>query len=170
MTKSLWPQRRMAAEVLGIGIHRVWIDPEAIDEVEKAVTKEDIRKLIKERKIWKYPVRGVSRHRAREREEKRRKGRRRGPGKKKGSKGARMGGTMVWVIKIRAIRKVLRRLRDTGVIERRTYNKLRRMAKAGFFRNKSHVIGYIKEHRLNVKPIESIEDLERYERELLRKE
>ncbi len=167
MTKSLWPQRRMAAEILGVGVHRVWIDPEAISEVEKAVTKEDIRKLIKERKIWKYPIKGVSRHRAREREIKRRKGRGRGPGKKKGSKYARMGGTMIWVNKIRAIRKILRRLRDAGVIERRTYNKLRRMAKAGFFRSKMHVIGYIKEHRLNLKPIESIEDLERYEQELL---
>ena len=33
MTKSLWPQRRMAAEILGIGVNRVWIDPEAVDEL-----------------------------------------------------------------------------------------------------------------------------------------
>ncbi|MHA1589294.1 MAG: 50S ribosomal protein L19e [Candidatus Njordarchaeales archaeon] len=166
MTKSLLPQRRMAAEILGVGIHRVWIDPEALDEVEKAVTKEDIKRLIKERKIWKRPIRGVSRHRAREREEKRRKGRRRGPGKRKGSKKARMGGSMVWVLRIRAIRKILRRLKNAGVISRRTYNKLRRLAKAGVFRSKAHVITYIKEHRLNLKPIESIEDLEKYEKEM----
>lgn len=165
MTKSLLPQRRMAAEILGVGIHRVWIDPEALDEVEKAVTKEDIKKLIKERKIWKRPIKGISRHRAREREIKRRKGRRRGLGSRKGSKYARMGGSMIWVMRIRALRKILRRLKDAGVIERRVYNKLRRMAKAGFFKSKAHVITYIKEHRLNLKPIESIEDLEKYEQE-----
>ena len=166
MTKSLLSQRKMAAEILKVGINRVWIDPEALDEVEKAVTKEDIKKLIKERKIWKKPVRGVSRHRARERAEKRRKGRRRGPGKKKGAKKARMGGSMVWVMRIRAIRRILRRLKMTGIISQRTYNRLRRLAKAGVFRSKAHVIAYIKEHRLNQKPIESIKDLEKYEKEL----
>jgi len=166
MTKSLWPQRRMAAEILGIGVNRVWIDPEAVDEIEKAVTKEDIKKLIEERKIWKRPVKGVSRHRAKKREIQRRKGRRRGPGSKKGSKYARMGGSMVWVMRIRAIRKILRRLKDAGIIERRAYNKLRRLAKAGFFRSKAHVISYVREHRLNLKPISSIEDLEKYEQEL----
>jgi len=169
MTKSLLSQRRIAAEILGIGVNRVWIDPEAIEEVEKAVTKEEIRKLIEERKIWKKPIKGTSRHRAKKREEQRRKGRRRGAGKKKGSKYARMGGSMVWVIRIRAIRKVLRRLKNVGVIDRRTYNKLRRMAKAGFFRNKHYVISYIKEHKLNLKPIESIQDLDKYESELLQK-
>ncbi|MGQ4892299.1 MAG: 50S ribosomal protein L19e [Candidatus Njordarchaeia archaeon] len=154
MTKSLAPQRRIAASVLKVGENRVWMDPEALEDVEKALTREDIRKLVKERKIWKRPVKGVSRHRARFREMQRRKGRRRGPGKKKGSKSARMGGTMVWVIKIRAIRKILRQLKDEEVITRRVYNHLRRMAKAGFFRNKAHVITYIQERRLNVKPLD----------------
>jgi len=170
MTKSLLSQRRMAAEILGVGINRIWIDPEALEEVEKAVTKDDIRKLIKERKIWKHPIKGVSRHRARAREEKRKKGRGRGPGSKKGSKYARMGGSMIWVMKIRAIRKILRRLKDAQVIDRRTYNKLRRVAKSGFFRSKMHVISYIKEHRLNLKPINSIEDLEKYEQEFMKSE
>ncbi len=166
MTKSLLSQRRLAAEILKIGENRVWMDPDALDEIERAVTKEDIRKLIEERKIWKRPIKGVSRHRARKREEQRRKGRRRGLGKRKGSKKARMGGTKIWVERIRAIRKLLRRLKRVGVIDRRTYNKLRRIAKAGVFRSKAHVIVYIKEKRLNLKPIESIEDLEKLEVEL----
>lgn len=163
MTKSLLSQRRLAAEILKVGENRVWIDPEAIDEVEKAVTREDIKKLIHEKKIWKRPIKGVSRHRARKREIQRRKGRRRGMGKKKGSKKARMGGSKVWVRRIRAIRKVLWKLKEFGIIDRRTYNKLRRMAKAGVFRSKAHVIVYIKERRLNLKEIESLEDLKRME-------
>ncbi len=154
MTKSLLPQRRIAARVLKVGVHRVWMDPDALDEIEKALTAEDIKKLVDERKIWKKPIKGVSRHRARYREIQRRKGRRRGPGKKKGSKKARMGGSMVWVERIRAIRKILRRLRDEGFISRKDYNHMRRMAKAGFFRNKAHVLVYIRERRLNLKPLE----------------
>lgn len=157
MTKSLLPQRRIAARVLKVGVHRVWMDPDSLDEIEKALTAEDIKKLVKERKIWKRPIKGVSRHRARYREIQRRKGRRRGPGKKKGSKKARMGGSMIWVEKIRAIRKILRRLRDEGFISRKDYNHMRRMAKAGFFRSKSHVLTYIGERRLNLRPLEEFQ-------------
>ena len=135
------------------------MDPEALGEIEKAVTKEDIRKLIKERKIWKYPEKGVSRHRARYREEQRRKGRRRGRGKKKGTRWARGGGSMIWVTQIRALRKTLKILKENEYISRRTYNKLRRLAKAGFFRNKAHIITYIREHRLNLKPIEDLKSI-----------
>ncbi len=153
MPRKLLPQRRIAAEILGCGINRVWIDPDAIDEVETAVTKEEIRRLIKERKIWKRPIKGTTHHRANIRAMKKRKGRRRGPGKKKGTKKARMGGSYVWVIRIRAIRRILRALKYAGIITPNTYNKLRRMAKAGVFKSKAHIISYIREHELNVKPI-----------------
>ena len=153
MARKLIPQKRLAAEILGCGVNRVWIDPDAIDEVEMAVTKEDIRKLIKERKIWKRPIKGTTHFRADIRAYKRRKGRRRGPGKKRGSKKTRMGGSYVWVNRIRAIRKILRALKYHGVISPNTYNKLRRMAKAGVFKSKAHVISYIKEHEMNLKPI-----------------
>lgn len=153
MTRKLLLQKRLAAEILGVGIHRIWIDPDYIKDVETAVTKEEIRRLIHERKIWKRPIRGTSHHRANIRAIKRRKGRQRGPGKRKGSKKARMGGSYVWVIKIRAIRRILRALKFSGIITPKTYNKLRRMAKAGVFKSKAHVVNYILEHNLNVKPI-----------------
>jgi len=33
-------QRRLAAEILKCGENRVWIDPEEVEEVEKAVTRK----------------------------------------------------------------------------------------------------------------------------------
>ena len=39
-------QRRMAAELLKCGVHRVWMDQDRLDEIAKAVTKDDIRILI----------------------------------------------------------------------------------------------------------------------------
>ncbi|HDD33891.1 MAG TPA: 50S ribosomal protein L19e, partial [Thermofilaceae archaeon] len=38
--------RRLAAEILGVGESRVWIDPEKLERVETAVTREDVRRLI----------------------------------------------------------------------------------------------------------------------------
>ena len=45
-------QRRMAAAILSqkegrpVGIHRIWIDPDYLDEVISAVQKDDVRRLI----------------------------------------------------------------------------------------------------------------------------
>ncbi|MCR8432866.1 MAG: 50S ribosomal protein L19e [Crenarchaeota archaeon] len=153
MTRKLILQRRVAARILKCGINRVWIDPDATDIVSSAVTSEEIRKLIKERKIWKRPIEGTSHIRANKLAEKRRKGRRRGPGKRKGSYYVRAGGSYIWVTKIRAIRRTLRALKLAGIITPKTYNYLRRLAKAGTFKSKGHVISYILERKLNTKPI-----------------
>lgn len=52
---TLKMQRRIAAELLKCGENRVWIDPEKVDEVASAITREDIRRLIKEGVIRKNP-------------------------------------------------------------------------------------------------------------------
>ncbi|MBS7635617.1 50S ribosomal protein L19e, partial [Candidatus Bathyarchaeota archaeon] len=36
---SLRSQRRMAAEILGVGEERVWINPERMEDVEAAITR-----------------------------------------------------------------------------------------------------------------------------------
>lgn len=49
-------QRRLAAEVMDIGVNRVWMDPDASKDIEAALTREDVRKLIEE----KRSVKGIS--------------------------------------------------------------------------------------------------------------
>ena len=44
-------QQRMAADLLKCGKNRVWMDHDRIDEIAKAVTKEDIRLLIRGKAI-----------------------------------------------------------------------------------------------------------------------
>ncbi len=141
-------QKRLAAEVLGVGESRIWVDPTRIEDVEGAVTKEEIRKLIKEGVIRVKPVKGNSRARWRERHEKRKKGRRRGPGKRKGAKTARLSKKEAWMNTIRKIRRYLRYLRDHGVIDRRTYRRLYMLAKGGTFRSLSSLKTYMKEQGL----------------------
>ena len=135
--------RRIAADLLKCGLDRVWFDPEKVEEISQMITREEIRIAIHKGWIRKAPVKGQSRYRARLLHEKRRKGRRRGHGKRKGKKSARMQPKKIWIYKIRKMREFLRRLKEKGIIDSRTYGKLRRMAKGGFFRTFSHLKLYV---------------------------
>ncbi|XRP97535.1 50S ribosomal protein L19e [Methanocaldococcus sp. 16A] len=141
-------QRRMAAEILKCGIERVWIDPTQLERVKMAMSKDDIRALIKEGVIKKKQKKGISSARVKKLKEQRRKGRRRGPGSRRGAAGARTPQKEKWMATIRALRKTLKQLRDTGKIDRKVYRKLYRMAKGGAFRSRSHLFLYMKEHEL----------------------
>ncbi|MBC7114753.1 MAG: large subunit ribosomal protein L19e [Archaeoglobi archaeon] len=147
---NLTTQRRLAADILKVGLDRVWFDPEALDEIATAITRDDIRALIEEGKIKRKPKKGISRARARKRLLKRMKGRGRGPGSRKGAKGARDPKKRQWIRKIRALRSYLRELRDQGKITRSTYRMLYRKASGGEFRSVSHLQAYIKSYNLMV--------------------
>jgi LSU ribosomal protein L19E len=45
---NLTTQKRLAAEILKVGTNRVWIDPERVEEVSTAITRESIKQLIKD--------------------------------------------------------------------------------------------------------------------------
>lgn len=142
-------QRRLAAEILGVGESRVWIspDPEHAEEISQAVTKKDVLALIKRGLIRAEPKKGNS-HRWIERRRQRAKGRRRGQGKRKGPATARSDPKEEWMSKIRKMRRYLRWLRDHGLIDRRTYRRLYRLAKGGAFHSLSALRRYIEEHGL----------------------
>ncbi|MEM2182591.1 MAG: 50S ribosomal protein L19e [Candidatus Bathyarchaeia archaeon] len=145
---SLRSQRRMAAEILGVGEERVWIDPERIEEVEAAITREDIKRLIHEGVIRKVKEKGVSRARARIIHEKKKRGKRRGVGSRSGSMKARVDPDRVWVEKIRALRRRLRELKEKRIITTRVYRQLYLKAKAGVFRSIADLHRYIEVHGL----------------------
>jgi len=136
---NLRNQRRIAAEVLKCGRHRVWIDPDEIEEVKKAVTRQDIRNLIKKGIVSAKKKKGVSRARARILHEQRKKGRRRGHGSRKGAAYARRPKKVRWILTIRPIRRYLRQLRDDGVITPAVYRRYYVRAKGGEFKNKHHL-------------------------------
>ena len=144
-------QRRLAAEILKCGVERVWLDPNGLDEIKEAVTREDVRMLIKRGLIRKIQKKGVSRARANYIRAQKEKGRRKGPGSRKGRKYARYPRKTRWVKNIRSIRRTLRDLRDSGAIDRHTYRRFYMLAKGGTFKNKNHLLmhmkaeGYIKE-------------------------
>jgi large subunit ribosomal protein L19e len=140
---SLKSQRRLAAEIMKVGETRVWIDPERIDYVEAAITREEIRKLIHEKVVKRLPATGVSRSRARLLAQKRKKGLRRGPGGKSGPARSKVSKKEVWMNRIRPIRRRLRNLKETRAIAESTYRKLYDMSESGVFESKADLERYI---------------------------
>lgn len=137
-------QKRMASLVLGCGRDRVWLDPSKTEDIEKAITREDIRGLIAEGAIKAKKVKGVSRGRARLVAEKRKYGHRKGPGSRKGKKGARTDSKGLWMKKIRALRRKLKEMRTNETLDKSAYCKFYRKAKGGEFRNVAHLEAHIK--------------------------
>ena len=138
-------QKRLAAEILGVGESRIWIDPEAYDRVEAAITREDVRKLIKDGIIRVKPEHSNSRARWRIRHEKRKKGQRRGHGHRKGGKYAKVSRKEQWMMRVRALRKLLKQYRERNVITPKEYRRLYRLIKGGVFKSKAQLKNYIKE-------------------------
>lgn len=128
-----------------MGRNRVWIDPERIDEVEAAITREEIKKLIHEKVIKPTPEKSVSRSRARLLHEKKKRGLRRGPGKRSRS---RMSEKEIWIRKIRALRKRLRELKEKRIITESTYRQFYKMAKSGVFKSSAELERRIKSQGL----------------------
>ena len=99
-------QKRLAARILKVGESRVWLDPSKTKDIDAAITKIDIRKLIKQGAIKALPKKV---HKPRE------KKRRGGPGRKRGSMFAKFAEKERWISTVRPLRKMLRELRGEEV-------------------------------------------------------
>jgi len=141
---NLSSQRRLAAQILKVGQNRVWINPERMDDVEAAITREEVKKLIHEKIIVSLPKQGVSRSRAKTVREKKRGGRRKGAGSRTGSGHARISKKEAWMSKIRSLRKRLRELKASRIITETTYRKLYAIAGSGKFESVAELERYLK--------------------------
>jgi len=135
-------QKKLASKILKCGKKKVWVDSNNREEIKKAITKVDVRRLIKKGYIKKKKTNEQSRARSIKNLRQKKLGRKKGPGKKKGKK---QSGKKEWIKNIRAQRKYLKELRDIGKISKSQYRKLYLMAKGGRFRSKSHLTLYMKE-------------------------
>lgn len=132
-------QKRMAAALLKCGVNRVWLDPARESDIEAAISRDDLRKLIGDGAIKAHAVKGNSRGRARIRMAQRSYGHRKGPGRRKGAAGARASSKRMWIGRIRAQRRALRNMRSDGRIERSLYRVMYRRASGGQFRSVAHL-------------------------------
>jgi large subunit ribosomal protein L19e len=108
---NLKNQRAIAAKLLKVGVNRVTFNQARLEDAAEALTREDVRSLIKNGVITARPDRATSRSRAKDRAEQKRKGRRKGYGKRSGKKTTRQHGKESWIKKVRSLRDELRKLK-----------------------------------------------------------
>jgi len=138
----------MAAEILKCGENRIYFDPYLIEEIKMAITRDDIRSLIKEGIIRKNYKKGISNYRKKLLHQRKKRGLARGLGKRKGKRTARTPKKEAWMKRVRAQRRELKKLRDRKQITVANYRKLYKNVKGGMFNSVAQMNRYIKEKGL----------------------
>jgi large subunit ribosomal protein L19e len=129
--------RRLAADILGIGQNKVRISQEGVKEAEKAMTRSDVRELIKKGVITK--IRPLGRRKKERRS-------RRGEGSRRGTAKTRQGDKEVWMTKVRSQRAFLRQLLADGALPKENKRVIYMRIKSGLFRSKRAFLAYLKEN------------------------
>ncbi len=128
-------QKKLAAKVYGVGLDRVKLDPDKVDIISEAITRSDIKRLIRSRAIKILPKRGTSRARSRE------KPKRKGLGRRRGGKYSRLSRKSRWITKVRALRRELKDMKEKGIVDIKTYRYLyRRLSR---FESTAHLRSYV---------------------------
>ena len=141
-------QKRLAAKLAKASPKRIKFNKENLEEIKEAITKKDIKTLIKEKSIRVLQKTGNSRVRARKRAVQKTKGRQKGLGKRKGKATARTPKKDTWMKKVRAQRELIKKMRDNELITKEVYHKIYNRVKGGFFRSRRHIKLYLEERKL----------------------
>jgi len=121
-------QKKLAARIKKVGVGRIWLDPLRLEDVKQAITRGDIKDLIKDKAIKVKP--------------KTKKAKSKGKPGKKGTGRIRKrirNRKAKYVSKIRKIRRYLDYVCKNKEITKKEKDKLRKLAKSGHFRSLKHL-------------------------------
>ncbi len=132
-------KKRLVASVLGVGRKKIWFSPENKKEIDESITAQDFRSLLKKGMVKKLPEKSHISIRKMEKK---------GKGRRKGGKNTKLTKKRRWVLKIRALRVELKRLKEQDRVSKEVYKDLYRKSGGGFFRDKSHLRIYLERNEL----------------------
>ncbi|MGV8085543.1 MAG: 50S ribosomal protein L19e [Candidatus Bilamarchaeum sp.] len=133
---TLQTVRRLAADILHVGENKIRLVPEMLSEAQGALTREDVRNLIKKGAVKKVPNAGRASASKRDR---------RSTGR---TRGARVSVKEMWMQKIRAQRKFLKVLVADKALPKEQKRAVYFKIKSGIFKNKRAMLLYLKDNKL----------------------
>ena len=140
--------KRVAAIIMDRGENSIRINPTAIAEAKKAITREDVRALIKNGSVYAIKEKKNLSIHGKELRKKRIEGRKRGPGRRKGTKNARH--NISYPKKIRGQRRILKNLKEDKIIDNVVFKKYYKLTKGGGFPTKISLINHIKDSGIKI--------------------
>lgn len=144
--------KRIAAELLKRGESKVRINAMALEKASKAMTREDVKRLIQDGSVYALKEKHNLSLSSKKLKLRRAKGRSRGQGRRKGSDKARQGRT--WEKKVRSQRLFLKQLKLTGKIDKAVFRKYYMLIKGNSFPDKASLLRRLEEGGTKVSPEE----------------